>query len=157
MELGEAVSRYGEFVARRMGGTAISGEPEDQLRAPLEGLVEDVAVLAGRDPSSLSIAGETSLAELRTRPDFAVSYQGTLVGFIEVKAPGKGADPRKFRDAHDKAQRKKLQVLPNLLYTDGQDFTLWRDGELLWTVRLEGDITSAVLSATASTRARPMP
>ena len=27
-----------------------------------------------------------------TRPDYAVTRQG-LIGFIEVKAPGKGSDP----------------------------------------------------------------
>ena len=38
-------------------------------------------------------------------PDFAVTVHKALVGFIEVKAPGKGADPRKFdKDSHDGQQ-----------------------------------------------------
>ena len=65
-------------------------------------------------------------------------------GFIEVKAPGKGADPRKFSDPHDKAQWEKLKSLPNLLYTDGNAFSLWRDGELVGqVVQLEGDIETS--------------
>ena len=50
-------------------------------------------------------------------------------GFIELKAPGKGADPRKYKDPHDKAW-EKLHSLPNLIYTDGNAFSLWQDGEL---------------------------
>jgi hypothetical protein len=67
-----------------------------------------------------------------------------LVGFIELKAPGKGADPRKFKDPHDKAQWEKLSSLPNLLYTDGNEFSLWQDGALVDSVlRLTGDIESS--------------
>jgi hypothetical protein len=51
-----------------------------------------------RTGSKLTLIGESSLSELHTRPDFAVSYANALIGFIEVKAPGKGADPRRFKD-----------------------------------------------------------
>ena len=67
-----------------------------------------------------------------------------LIGFIEVKAPGKGADPRRFQDKHDKEQWSKLQTLPNLIYTDGNAFSLWRSGELEGqVVHLEGDVATA--------------
>lgn len=63
---------------------------------------------------------------------------------MELKAPGKGADPRRFRDAHDRAQWAKLQFLPNLIYTDGNAFSLWRSGRLEGEIiRLDGDIESA--------------
>jgi len=61
------------------------------------------------------LIGETTLASLKTRPDFAVTVGNALVGFIEVKAPGKGADPRQFDDAHDREQWNKLKSLPNLM------------------------------------------
>ena len=48
--------------------------------------------------------GESSLAELKTRPDYAITLNNALVGFIEIKAPGKGADPRRFTDPHDREQ-----------------------------------------------------
>ena len=48
------------------------------------------------------MVGETSLADIKTRPDYAVTRGGALSGFIEIKAPGKGADPRRFRDPHDR-------------------------------------------------------
>jgi hypothetical protein len=61
-----------------------------------------------------------------------------------LKAPGKGADPRRFRDAHDKSQWEKLCSLPNLLYTDGNQFSLWQNGELVdAVVILHGDIASS--------------
>ena len=67
-----------------------------------------------------------------------------LVGFIEVKAYPKGADPRRFGDPHDKAQWAKLKALPNLLYTDGGSFSLWHDGEIDGrVVTLEGDLATA--------------
>src|ERR1700675_2805626 len=67
---------------------------------------------------------------LKTRPDYAVVVHNALVGFIELKAPGKGADPRKFKEPHDKAQWDKLRSLPNIIYTDGNTFSLWQNGEL---------------------------
>ena len=90
---------------------------------------------------------------MKTRPDFAVAVSKALVGFIEVKAPGKGADPRKFDDPHDKEQWDKLKSLPNLVYTDGNAFSLWRDGKLASDiVRLEGsvDTSGAKLAAPAT-------
>ena len=95
-------------------------------------------------PAGLSLVGETTLSHLQTRPDYAVSVNNALVGFVEVKAPGKGCDPRKFSDPHDKAQWGKLKSLPNLVYTDGNGFSLWRNGELAAKiVPLEGDIETA--------------
>ena len=88
--------------------------------------------------------GESTLSALKTRPDYAVKVRNGLVGFIEVKAPGKGADPRKFKDDHDRAQWDKLKSLPNLIYTDGNGFSLWRDGKLHGEiVKLDGDVESA--------------
>ena len=139
------VSAYGESLKDKLSSPAISGSPEDQLRGPLEALVEKgLAGLAGYDAGSVSLIGETSLADIKTRPDYAVTVAKALVGFIEVKAPGKGADPRKFHDPHDKDQWNKLKSLPNLLYTDGNSFALWRDGQLVGkVVHLEGDVESA--------------
>ena len=88
--------------------------------------------------------GEASLANLKSRPDYAVTVRGALVGFVEVKAPGKGADPRRFAGRHDAAQWAKLAALPNLVYTDGDAFSLRRDGELARdVVALDGGVGTA--------------
>lgn len=142
--LSAAVSTFGQAVAAKLGAVAITGSPEDQLRGPIEALLMDLAAIAGFEPARLTIVGESSLGELHVRPDLAISYADALTGFVELKAPGKGADPRRFRTEHDKSQWRKLQALPNLLYTDGGEFSLWRDGELVGTVvRLDGDVETA--------------
>ena len=100
--------------------------------------------LTGQWPGTVAVVGEASLADLKTRPDYAVTRRNALIGFIEVKAPGKGADPRRFSDRHDKEQWAKLQTLPNLIYTDGNGFSLWRNGELEGEiVQLQGDVETA--------------
>jgi hypothetical protein len=142
--LADAVSKFGASVKSKLSNVAISGAPEDQLRGPLDALFRDLAELSGLPANSVHLVGETAQSDLKTRPDFAVTASNTLVGFIEVKAPGKGADPRKFGDPHDKEQWNKLKSLPNLMYTDGNAFSLWRDGKLEGSIiQLAGHIESA--------------
>lgn len=139
-DLKTIVSRFGAAAKSKLSNPVASGEPEDQLRAPLERLFEDMAQHCGFKADDFSAVGESALASLRTRPDYAITLRNVLVGYVEVKAPGKGSDPRKFT-GHDKEQWGKLQSLPNLLYTDGNSFSLWQNGELVGTiVHLDGDI-----------------
>ena len=91
-----AVSAFGASTKAKLAAVAISGAPEDQLRGPLETLVQRLAEIAGLTPGSVHLVGEARLSHLNTRPDYAVTIPDGLVGFIEVKAPGKGADPRRF-------------------------------------------------------------
>ncbi len=95
--VGDAVSAYGASLKPKLTNPAIGGAPEDQLRGPLETLVHELAALTGHLAGSVHLVGETSLAGIKTRPDFAVTVNNALVGFIEVKQPGKGADPRHFQ------------------------------------------------------------
>lgn len=139
-----AISSFGAACKAKLSNKAVTGAPEDQLRAPLENLFKDLTVIAGLAEGGLSLVGENTISELRTRPDYAVTVQNALVGFVEVKAPGKGADPRRFTDEHDKKQWAKLKSLPNLLYTDGNAFSLWRNGELQdKVVALDGDVETS--------------
>jgi hypothetical protein len=137
----EVVSAFGKEAREKLDNPAISGAPEDQLRAPIEQLFKNLADLEDMAPT---LVDETPLSYLQSRPDYAVSVNNALVGFIEVKAPGKGCDPRKFSDPHDKAQWGKLKSLPNLIYTDGNGFSLWQDSEPdPKIVLLEGDIETS--------------
>ena len=92
--LATVVSRYGADAKAKLANPAASGEPEDQLRTPLERLFHDLTELCGLPRTALAAVGESSIASLKTRPDYAVTLHNALVGFAEVKAPGKGADPR---------------------------------------------------------------
>jgi hypothetical protein len=142
--LDAAISAFGAKAKAKLANPVASGQPEDQLRAPFEHLLGDLAELLSLRRSAVDAVGEASVSDLKIRPDYAVTVHKALVGFIELKAPGKGADPRKFKDPHDKAQWDKLRALPNLIYTDGNEFSLWQDGELRDSViRLTGDVESS--------------
>jgi hypothetical protein len=148
-DLQTAIARFGVDAKAKLSNPSATGEPEDQLRAPLEWLFRDLAKLCGFKDGLLSAVGETSLSSLKTRPDYAITLRGVLVGYVEVKAPGKGADPRRYK-GHDKDQWEKLKALPNLLYTDGQSFSLWQNGDLVGSiVVLDGDIATAGAKLTA--------
>ncbi|TWT69446.1 type ISP restriction/modification enzyme [Crateriforma conspicua] len=136
----DAISKFGESVTAK-STAMVTGEPEDQLRGPLETLIADLAEFIGFKRGDVTPIGESSVQSLHVRPDFAVTVKDLLTGFVEVKAPGKGADPNRYRDKHDKEQWEKLQSLPNLLYTDGNEFALLRDGELVReVVKMDGEV-----------------
>lgn len=154
MTVQKLVGEFGAAVKPKLAG---GGQPEDQLRGPLENLLHGISEATGKAKGALTLTGEKSLADLRTRPDYAVSLHNALIGFIEVKAPGKGADPRHFSDRHDKEQWERLKSLPNLLYTDGNSFGLYRNGEREGPlVRLEGDLETAGAKLAAPSTLLPL-
>lgn len=143
MTLQEAISNYGVAIKAKLGATDIAGEPEDQIRSPLENLFGELAELSNFKKSDVVLIGETTLVDIRTRPDYAVTVRKQLVGFIELKAPGKQTRVTKYK-GHDKKQWEKLKSLPNLLYTDGNEFALYRNGDLIDDiVLLDGDVAEA--------------
>jgi len=144
LTIASAIAAFGAHAKEKLANPAATGQPEDQLRAPFERLLIEFAELCNIPKTVVAAVGESSVSDLKTRPDYAITVHNALVGFVELKAPGKGADPRKFKDPHDKAQWDKLHSLPNLIYTDGNAFSLWQNGELVGSViRLIGDIESS--------------
>ncbi|MHB8781825.1 MAG: type ISP restriction/modification enzyme [Desulfobacteria bacterium] len=112
---------------------------EDQLKGPMSALVERLGVRLGL---VVATATEIQEKEIFGRPDMGVTVGGLLTGHIELKAPGKGADPKKFK-GQDKAQWEKFRDLPNLLYTDGNEWALFRNGERVGKLlRLSGDVAT---------------
>jgi hypothetical protein len=153
LTLAETISEFGASAKAKLNQ---GGQPEDQLRNPIEQLFAALSTECGHASGTLVLVGEKSLSDLRTRPDFAVQMNKALIGFIEVKAPGKGADPRKFKDKHDKEQWDKLKALPNLVYTDGNALSLWRNGSLIGdVVRFDGDIETSGAKLGAPTSLLP--
>ena len=104
-------------------GTA---SPEDQLKEPVADVVKDAGDAVGLSVESRT---EVHLAEHKVRPDVAINVGGLICGYIELKAPGLGADAPKLKGKHNKAQWNKLKGLPNLIYTDGREWALYRSGE----------------------------
>jgi hypothetical protein len=156
--VGSLVSEFGASAKSKLANIAISGAPEDQLRGPLETLLRGLAELGGFSIASVQFIGETTLKHLKTRPDFEVTVGNALVGFIEVKAPGKGADPRQFeKNTHDADQWDKLKSLPTLIYTDGNSFSLWRDGKLEDKIaQLDGNIETSGIKLGAPNTLLPL-
>lgn len=135
--LDQAVSQFGLTCAQKLAGP---GDREAKIRSPLEGLL-GAAGTALKVPAHFH--DEVHDPERQVRPDYGVSVNGALTGYVEVKAPGKTIDPGALT-GHDLLQWQRQRDLPNLLYTNGTDFRLYRDGELYGTpVHLSGDLETA--------------
>jgi hypothetical protein len=132
----ESLQSFAQAVMAKMSQLT-PGEPEDQLRGPLENLM---AVAARALGLNVVCTGETKLPGRLGKPDYAVHVNKLLAGYVELKAPGIGANPKRF-SGHNRDQWKRFQSIPNLLYCDGNEWALYRSGELMdKLVRLSGDI-----------------
>jgi predicted helicase len=113
---------------------------EDQLKPLVASLIEAFGSASGLTVQSLT---EAHLSQEEVRPDIAFYVNGLVCGYVELKAPGLGADAPRLTGKHNKAQWKKLQALPNLIYTDGREWSLYRTGERQGSlIRLSGDPVS---------------
>ena len=118
-------------------GAPVQGQPEEQLRAPFENFVASEATAWNWE---VVCVGEAILPDHLGRPDYAVERNRLLAGYVELKAPGVGANAARFR-GRDRAQFKRFSGIPNLLYTDGNEWALYRSGERVGAiVRLSGEI-----------------
>ena len=52
------------------------------MRAPLEELFRSLAEIAGLPSGTVTLVGESSLADLATRPDYAVTVYNALAGSL---------------------------------------------------------------------------
>ena len=135
--LGAAVSEFGATCKGKLAGP---GDREAKIRSPLE-------VLLGAAGKSMGVPAvfhdEVHDTERQVRPDYGVSVKGAITGYVEVKAPAKSIDPTALT-GHDKRQWERQRDLPNLLYTNGTDWRLYRDGALYGEpVHFTGDLATA--------------
>lgn len=103
-----------------------AASPEDQLKPVVAELFKSAGAAYGL---TVETRTETHLSEHKVRPDIAIYVSGLICGYIELKAPGFGADAPKLKGEHNKKQWEKLKGLPNLIYTDGREWSLYRTGE----------------------------
>ena len=100
--------------------------------------------------------GEASLPDRLGRPDYAVHRNGLLAGYVELKAPGTGADAARFR-GRDRAQFRRFSAIPNVVYSDGNEWALYRGGERVGRiVRLAGDVAGEGRQAVGAEDARAL-
>jgi len=122
------------------------GEPEEQLRTPFENFMAAAAEALGWN---VVCTGETPLPDRLGRPDFAVHLNGLLAGYVELKAVGTGATSSRFK-GRNREQFKRFSAIPNLLYSDGNEWTLYRSGERVGkAVRFSGDVSGDGAEAVA--------
>lgn len=123
------------------------GEPEDRLRSPFENFMSSVAAALGWN---VVCTGETRLPRRLGQPDYAVHKNLLLVGYVELKAPGIGANAHRFT-GRNRAQFKRFSALPNILYSDGNEWAMYRSGERVGKiVRLSGDVATGGKQAAAA-------
>jgi hypothetical protein len=117
----------------------VVAQPEDQLKSPLKALLETADRALGTPP--VVVRTETPLPGIG-RPDAGVVVAQLLCGHVELKPPGTGARTERYR-GHDREQWRKFKALPNLLYTDGNEWALYRSGQRAGAVvRFSGDVTA---------------
>lgn len=149
-----ALQNYAASLHASYSATGVAAGPEEQLKAPVKALLEACAHLA---PSAARKAPHVlALLEARVtgtgRPDVAVQLDRQTNGYIELKAPDKPADPIKLTLKHDKEQWKKFQLMPNIIYSNGLEWRLYRyDGskpELIKVVKLGDYIKDGAAAVT---------
>lgn len=134
----DALKNFADSVTEKTSQPS-AGAAEDQLRAPFEALMARVGEALAH---TVVCKGESRLPGRLGTPDYAVHKEGLLTGYVELKAPGKGADPDDY-SGHDRRQWERFQAMPNLLYSDGNEWALYRDGERVRRlVRLSGDVST---------------
>ena len=136
----EAVEAFAGDVAERFA-TPVDAQPEAQLTEPVGKLLR-----ACGEPWNLAVDPHE---QVKVRgigwPDLGVTVGGLLCGYVELKAPDVGARPEGFVDAN-REQWKRYQALPNLIYTNGSEWSLYRRGERAARVRIADDVRGGVRS-----------
>lgn len=135
LDFDNLVVEFGKDVKKNLEGN--EGEPEAQLTNPVShflkgfGDLHNLSVTLVRE-TSITVAGGGNKKSGTVRPDFGVKVNGLLVGHVELKAPSKSIDPATFtKKSHEYKQWQKLKNLPNLLYTNGREWRLYRYGALV--------------------------
>jgi hypothetical protein len=129
-----------------------SASPEDQLKGPVSELIKHAGKEFGIEVNTKT---EAHLAEESVRPDMAVYTFGLICGYVELKQPGLGANAPKLKGKHNKEQWERLKSIPNLIYTDGQEWALYRNGQIVGSlVKFRADPTEDGASAIATEDAK---
>ena len=135
--IADIVERYAEAV-RENFIQPVSAQPEDQLKTPVGNLLQAIGETTGRD---VAYRTEVRVDDINGRPDIGVVVDQLLTGHVELKRPGLGARPENFKKAN-RDQWERFKALPNLIYTDGSEWSLYRSGELEKRIRIADDVSA---------------
>lgn len=134
--LERVVAEFGERCAQKLHRGV--GQEEAAIRGPVEHLLTAVGRALGLEV----VAHDEAATASGARPDFAVRVDGLITGHVELKKPGTNLAPSAFT-GHNRRQWERLKDLPNLLYTNGTSWRLYRHGDLIAATTFTGDLTTA--------------
>ncbi|MGA4839106.1 type ISP restriction/modification enzyme [Streptomyces sp. G45] len=122
----------------------LHGQKEAAIRRAVETLLVDAAGVLGLQAV---LHAEVAIAAHRIRPDLAVRIGKTprnIVGYVELKSPDKSTIHPAGLNQRDRRQWEGMAKLPNLIYTNGQIWIMYRSGRQYGdTIHFEGDLHSA--------------
>ena len=118
------LSKYADGMKETFSSSS-DAQPEDQLKRLVCDLLESVGTHFNQN---IKTETEIQVPEHHIRPDIGVKIGNLTCGYIELKAPQQNADPTRARSKHDKVQWSNLKCLPNLIYTNGIEWRLFRNG-----------------------------
>ncbi|MGW0729906.1 type ISP restriction/modification enzyme [Streptomyces mirabilis] len=122
----------------------LHGQKEAAIRRAVETLLVDAANVLGLQAI---LHAEVAIAAHRIRPDLAVrigKLPRNIVGYVELKSPDKSVIHPGGLNQRDRRQWEGMSKLPNLIYTNGQTWIMYRSGRQRGeTIHLEGDLHTA--------------
>ncbi|WP_053851485.1 type ISP restriction/modification enzyme [Streptomyces sp. NRRL B-24085] len=122
----------------------LHGQKEAAIRRAVETLLVDAANVVGLQAV---LHAEVAIAAHRIRPDLAVrigKLSRNIVGYVELKSPDKSVIHPGGLNQRDRRQWEGMAKLPNLIYTNGQTWIMYRSGRQHGdAIHLEGDLRSA--------------
>ena len=133
----EVLTRFANAIADNFT-PSVNVSPEEQLKNPVGELLNGLNELLNLD---VEWRTEVRPDDVDGRPDIGVLTGGLLAGLVELKRPGLGARAERFTGAN-RRQWNRFKSLPNLIYTDGSEWSLYRTGELKHRVRVADDVSS---------------
>ncbi|MFD4877295.1 type ISP restriction/modification enzyme [Streptomyces sp. NPDC058420] len=100
--------------------------------------------MAARLHHELHLHPEVRRPDLGVRPDFAarLGNRQDIIGYLELKRPDHAVTRAGLR-GRDLRQWETMTRLANVLYTNGVSWVLYRHGEAVHTVHLQGDLSTA--------------
>ena len=132
----EVVGHFADEVAHNFS-LPVSAQPEDQLKSPVGDLLRAFGEMTSR---VVDWRTEVHPDDFDGRPDIGVVTDGLLNGHVELKAPGVGARAEGFK-GRNRQQWERFKSLPNLIYTDGSEWSLYRSGQLQTRTRIASDVS----------------
>lgn len=132
LQVSEAQQKTQDAIVAFVNAVRTAGQTsqfnEETLTAPVRELIGAMSAAADFKPVVIADKATVKFGDTSVGiPDLSVYRGGLLLLVIELKAPGRGANPTQF-GGREKDQWERYSQLPTVIYTDGNDWTLWRSG-----------------------------